>query len=109
MHARPAFLSPSFSLTLSLSLSHSFGSGFGRGDGQRPCFLPGHRKPLEAEWRRRERQSEGDFLLVRAVSGTHCDQWPEEGCIVTAGHGERVFSNANTGPTSQVQDPDSIQ
>lgn len=70
---------------------------------------PGHRKPLEAKWRRRERQSEGTFLLVQQVNDTHGDQWPEEGCIVTAGHGERVFSNANTGPTSQVQDPDSIQ
>lgn len=36
-------------------------------------------------------------------------QSPEARRIVTAGRRERVFSNANTDPTSQVQDPGSIQ
>lgn len=40
-----------------------------------PMFPPlGHRKPLEAERRRRERQSEGAVLLVQQVNDTRGDQ-----------------------------------
>lgn len=68
-------------LSISVSLSHfSFCPGFGGGDGQRPCTpptthpRPSHRKPLEADWRGRESQSEGSHLLVQQVNDTLGDQ-----------------------------------